>query len=378
MSKKRGNAEGSIYQRKDDRWTAAYFVYGKRKYLYASTREEAAKKLRDVQSKIDNGIFVQPSAVTVNQWLTMWLREYAARAVRPSTLAAHINIVNNHLAPALGKLKLQLLRAEHVQTFINSQAQKKYSPSTIKREIATLKVALNQAVKNQLISRSPTDAISLPKQEQKEIEFLTVEEVSALLPSLPLNTHGRALRFILGTGLRVAELCGLRWCDIDQSSVHVNQITYTLRQGEEMVRVSNPPKTKAGKRIIPLNDKLRAILDEQRQAQRLERVRAGSAWSGGKPCKGQQYVFATELGTPADRHNVARTLRACLKAAGLNSRGVHALRHTFATCWVQSGGDLRTLSEILGHTNVAFTMQRYVHSDTVIKRKGMEVMANLI
>lgn len=378
MAKKKGNSEGSIYQRKDGRWTAAYFVNDKRKYLYASTREEAAKKLRDIQSKIDSGIFVEPSAVTVNQWLTMWIREYAARAVRPSTLSAHINIVNNHLVPALGKIKLQQLRAEHVQAFINSQSQKKFSPSTIKREIATLKVALNQAVKNQLISRSPADAVSLPKQEQKEIESLTAEEVSALLPSLPFNTHGRALRFILGTGLRVAELCGLRWCDIDKSSVHVNQITYTLRQGDEMVRISNPPKTKTGKRVIPLNDKLCAILDEQRRAQRLERVRAGSAWGGGDPGKGQQYVFATELGTPADRHNIARTLRACLKKAGLKSRGVHALRHTFATSWVHSGGDLRTLSEILGHTKVAFTMQQYVHSDTATKRKGMEIMANLI
>jgi len=378
MAKKRGNAEGSIYQRKDGRWTAAYFAAGKRKYLYASTREEAAKKLRDIQSRIDSGMYVEPSAVTVNQWLTIWLREYAAQAVRPSTLAAHTNIVHNHLVPALGKIKLQQLRAEHIQAFINSQAQKKFSPSTIKREIATLKVALNQAEKNQIISRSPANAVSLPKQEQKEIEFLTVEEVSALLPALPFNTHGRALRFILGTGLRVAELCGLRWCDIDSKAIHVNQITYTIRQGDEVVRVSNPPKTTAGKRVIPLNNKLRAILDEQCQAQRLECIRAGSAWSGGDPGKGQQYVFATELGTPADRHNIARSLRASLKAAGLKSRGVHALRHTFATQWIQTGRDPRTLSEILGHTNVAFTMQRYVHSDTATKRKGMEIMANLI
>jgi integrase len=378
MAKKRGNAEGSIYQRKDGRWTAAYYVHNKRKYLYASTREETAKLLRENQSKIDSGIYVEPSAVTINQWLIIWLREYAAPAVRPSTLAAHTNIVNNHLVPALGKLKLQQLRAEHVQAFINSQAQNKYSPATIKREIATLKVALNQAVKNQLIARSPADAVSLLKQEQKEIEFLTAEEVSVLLLSLPFSTHGRALRFILGTGLRVAELCGLRWCDIDKSSVHVNQITYTLRQGDEVVRISNPPKTKAGKRVIPLNDKLRAILDEQRQTQRLERIRTGSAWGGDDPGKGQQYVFATELGTPSDRHNLARTLRACLKKAGLKSRGIHALRHTFATSWVQSGADLRTLSEILGHTNVAFTMQRYVHSDTATKRKGMELMSNLI
>ena len=378
MSKKRGNTEGSIYQRTDGRWTAAYCVQGKRKYLYAQTREEAARKLRDTQAKIDRGEFVEPSALTVGQWLSVWLREYAAPAVRPSTLASHVGVVNSHLIPALGKTKLQGLRAEQIQAFVNAQVREGYAPTTVKRQIATLKVALNQAVKNQLIFRSPADAITLPKQEQKTIEFLTAEEAGALLSVLPDNTHGRALRFTLGTGLRVAELCGLRWCDVEGSLIHVNQITYALRQAEQMVRFSTPPKTKAGKRLIPLNDKLRALLDAQRQAQRLERVRAGSAWLGGEPGKGEQYVFATETGSPADRHNIARALRSSLKTAGLKSRGVHALRHTFATMWVQSGGDLRTLSEILGHTNVAFTMQRYVHSDTAAKRRGMEAMASLI
>ena len=378
MAKRRGNNEGSIYQREDGRWTAAYYAQGKRKYVYAPTRDAVAKKLRDIQFKIDRGEFVEPSAVTVEQWLSVWLREYAAPAVRPSTFAAHTSVVNSHLIPALGKVKLQGLRAEHIQIFINEQVRQGYAPATVKRQLATLKVSLNQAVKNQLIFRSPADAVTLPKQEQKTIECLSVEEVTLLLPALPENTHGRALHFILGTGLRVAELCGLRWCDIDSDAIHVNQITYTLRWGEQVNRITNPPKTKAGMRLIPLNDKLRALLDEQRQAQRIERMRVGSAWQGNEPCKGEQYVFATETGMPADRHNVARTLRASLKQAGLKSRGIHALRHTFATMWVQSGGDLRTLSEILGHTNVAFTMQRYVHSDTTAKRKGMEIMANLI
>ena len=92
MAKKRGNAEGSIYLRKDGRWSAAYFVYGKRKYLYASTREEAAKKLREMQSRIDRGEFVEPSTVTVQHWLTIWLSEYAKHTVRPSTFSAYEGI----------------------------------------------------------------------------------------------------------------------------------------------------------------------------------------------------------------------------------------------------------------------------------------------
>jgi len=378
MAKKRGNNEGTVYQRKDGRWVGAYMIDTRRKYLYTETREEAAKKLRDTLSRLDRGEYVEPSAVMVAQWLNTWLKEYAAPSVRASTYGAHEGIVRQHLIPAFTKHRLQALRTEHIQAFVNCQVKAGYAPATVKRQLATLKVALKQAVENQLLFRDPSAAVKLPKQEQKEIEFLTVEEQRVLLSALPASTHGRALRFILGTGLRVAELCGLCWDDIDRDGFHVNQVTYAVKRNGQYERVTNPPKTKAGKRYIPVNNKLRAILDEQRQAQRMERMKAGSAWEGDEPGKGKQWVFASAIGTPADRNNLARCLRGCLKDSGLKTRGVHALRHTFATSWVQSGSDLRTLSELLGHTNVAFTMQRYVHSDNAVKKKGMEQMESLL
>ena len=139
--------------------------------------------------------------------------------------------------------------------------------------MATLKTALKQAVKNQLIMRNPAEYVNMPKMEQKEIKSLTVEEVVALKSVIPDDTEGRALLFILGTGLRVSEACGLRWCDVSAEGIHVNQITYTLNKK----RVYEAPKTRAGKRFIPLTDKLQALLDRQRQAQRRERVKAGMA-----------------------------------------------------------------------------------------------------
>ena len=219
MSKKRGNAEGSIYQRKDGRWSAAYFAQGTRKYLYAKTREEAAKKLRDIQSKIDHGEFVEPSALTVSTWLKTWLNEYAKHSVRASTYSAYEGIVNNHLIPALGRYKLQGLRTEHIQTWINQQSKEGYAPASVKRFCNVLRGALKQSAANKLIFHNPADAITLPKQEAKTIESLSVTEVTALLQVLPQTTHGRALRFILGTGLRVAELCGLRWCDVSNEGM---------------------------------------------------------------------------------------------------------------------------------------------------------------
>lgn len=180
-------------------------------------------------------------------------------------------------------------------------------------------------------------------------------------------------------------MCGLRWCDLGKDGFTVNQTLYIVNgkhlseeeyNGQHIVATS--PKTEAERRFIPFNDKLKEILNQQRGAQRLERLQMGECWRGGEPGKGEQYIFATALGTPYDRHNIARALRACSYKAGIESRGPHALRHTFATRWIQSGKDPVTLSKILGHSNVSFTMKTYVHADNTSKIDGMECMANLI
>lgn len=364
---KRANNEGSVYQRKDGRWCASYQVSGKRKYVYGQTQSDALAKLRDVQAAIANDTYSEPNRMTVGGWLTFWLEEIAPVGLRASTLNTNRIIIEKTLLPALGDVKLQDKRlADHIQRFINARSKQGIAPATVRRETAVLTRALNAALDRQYINRMPK--LVFPKQEQKEIEFLTREEIPRLLAALPDTTQGRALRFILGTGLRAEELCGLRWQDIDKQGMHITQ-TVQLIQGE---RIAQPPKSKSGRRTVPLNDSLRALLEQQRRAQRLERLAAGSAWQAG------DYVFATATGAPADRNNLGRVLRASLTRAGLKPRGVHALRHTFATLWVQSGQDIRTLSEIIGHSNVSFTMQRYVHSDSTTKQQGMDLMANIL
>ena len=135
-----------------------------------------------------------------------------------------------------------------------------------------------------------------------------------------------------------------------------------------------PPKTKAGKREIPLTDAMQKLLEYQKKLQKEIRLKAGSAWLGGAPGDGATYIFATEIGTPMDRTNLGRALRTYLKQCKLKNRGVHALRHTFATNCVRAGADLRILSEMLDHTKGSFTMQLYVHSDLETIRSAMRKM----
>lgn len=173
--------------------------------------------------------------------------------------------------------------------------------------------------------------------------------------------------------MRVSELCGLKWKDVRQDSIRVERINLTVKDWQEdgYTNVETPPKTASGKRTIPLSAPLKAILEEQRKAQLEQRLKAGSAWSD----KG--YIFANGLGHPADRHNIARTFRSLCDASGIPRRGVHTLRHTFATNWVQNNPDISSLSRILGHADAAFTYKTYCHADPSSMEKGMEKMADL-
>ncbi len=123
---------------------------------------------------------------------------------------------------------------------------------------------------------------------------------------------------------------------------------------------------------------VRAILEEQRHAQMEERLKVGIIWEGEEPGKPDCYVFANTIGKPADRNNIARTLRSICDRAGITRSGVHALRHSFATRWVQSNPDIASLSRILGHADAAFTYKVYCHADQQSMERGMEQMANFI
>jgi integrase len=393
MASKRGDNEGTIRLRKDGRWEGRFIIgyhpdgRPKRKGVFGSSRKEVQDKLRDAITQVMKDEYVEPDKMTVTEWLRTWFQVYGRLRWRESTAATHFENIELHLVPGVGMHPIQKLRPEHIQALINKKKKDGYAPGSIRKIMEPLQMALKQALINQLIQRNPAISLSFPAADQKEIEVLTIEEQKVFLDHLPDNIYGRSLRFILGTGLRASELCGLRWQDVEGNY-------FTIRQGVQRVTDLDsklegkkgklkkkvyvaPPKTKAGKREIPLTEGMQKLLEYQKKLQKEMRLKAGSAWLGGMPGDGGTYVFATEVGTPMDRTNLGRALRTYLKQCNLKNRGVHALRHTFATNCVRAGVDLRTLSEMLGHTKVSFTMQLYVHSDLETKRAAMQKLASL-
>jgi len=256
---------------------------------------------------------------------------------------------------------------------LNALVKEGKAPSTIRKAYTVLHASLKQAVINQMLLHNPGNHTILPKMEQPEIRFFTLSEQKRFIAALPDSTAGRALYFILGTGLRVAELSGLRWSDIHGSFFTVVQTIRRNRNYQEDAKTrtfleTTAPKTRAGRRTIPLSSKMQELLALQRRIQLETRLAKGQRWNA------NDLVFCSDIGTPYEGRNLGRVLHRTLEQAGLEQMGVHALRHTFATRAIESGMDVRTLSEILVHTKIALTLQLYAHSSMETKIKELSKM----
>lgn len=348
-----------------------------RKSIYGATQAEVSKKLLEVRQQQTTGQYVQPDKMTVGQWLDTWLETYVKPTRRPATVASYANNIKNHLKPRLGIVVLQKLRPENVQAMLNELHKQGLKPATVTKAKNVLKAAMKQAIINRLIANDPCEGATPPKMEQEEIKYLSLEEQRRFVATLPDTTYGRALGFILGTGLRIAELCGLRWRDVKGTTITVTQTIrrlQTLKDGDgpKTELVTTKPKTKAGLRTIPLPPKLQATLRHEKQEQAKMLLKLGvPKWEN-------DLVFCTETGKPLEVRNVNRALYKILDELGIERMGVHALRHTFATRAIENGMDVKTLSEILGHADVATTMRLYVHSSMDTKQKSMNAMNDLL
>lgn len=372
---KRANGEGCISRFKD-MWRGRFTdpVTKRQRSVYGKTQKECKEKLDIVLETIRGGKYVVPNVETTGSWLDTWFSSYYCVGTKQSTQASTHNDINV-LKGYIGSIPLQKLNTEHIQAMIRKMGEANLAASTIIRKIKVLKQALNMAVKRKKIRENPVYDCTLPQNTKPEIAFLTESEQEALLSVIPNTTHGRAIRFLLGTGMRVSELCGLKWADFQSDGIHVERVNMTIQdwRNDGYINVETLPKTTRGKRIIPLTQTLIILLNRQRVAQKQECLKTGRAYD-----EKNGYIFANILGNPADRSNIARAYRSLCKKAGIEPRGIHTLRHTFATNWVRHSPDVPTLSRILGHADAAFTYKVYCHADQTSMKNGMEMMETFI
>jgi integrase len=355
---RRGNGEGTISRRKDGRWEGRYYVPTedgpKRKVIYGKTRAEVSEKLTKALSDRANGIVYDNENITIGEYLDVWLKGSVYGSVRQSTYDRDTNLVNNHIKPVLGSLKLKKLNSAHVQNFYRNRLDTGLSASTVRKIHDILRRGLAQAVDWHLTQRNVADVVKPPRPVPKEIVALSTDETRRLLDAAAEDRLEALYVLAVHTGMRQGEMLALRWQDVDiENAVLSVRRTLTRRGGKVAF---GEPKTKKSRRSIRLTlqavDALRAHLE--RQLRDMEIL--------GDHYQDQGLIFTTDTGAPINPSNLRqRSFTPLLKRAGLPHMRFHDLRHTCATLLLSRGVHPKFVQELLGHATIAITLDTYSH-----------------
>ncbi|MEO7020565.1 MAG: tyrosine-type recombinase/integrase [Ktedonobacteraceae bacterium] len=359
-SGRRGNGEGTIYERQNGTYAATFTTAeGKRKTLYAKTQKEAREKLRKALYEVQQNTFIAAPQQTLVQFLTDWLENTQKQSIRPRTYERYEEILRLHILPVLGRHKLQSLSAQHVQAFYAKKLQDGLSGSTVIGFHSLLHKALDTAVKWNLIARNVCDAVTPPREQQFEVTALTLEQIQKLLEVVKGHRLEALFKLALATGMRRGEIMGLKWQDIDlvKETLQVRRILSRIPsklpgKGYEEAET----KTQKSRRTIVIASFAFKALEEHRVRQREERKKAGMYWQE------HDYVFCTSLGTHLNpTKDILDRLKVFLKKADLPDIRFHDLRHSAATLLLSLGVHPKVVQEILGHSLISMTMDIYSH-----------------
>jgi integrase len=326
----------------------------KRKVLYGKTRSEVAKKLTKAMADRDGGLVYDTNNQTVGEYLSRWLNDSVRSSVKPITFESYERLVRGHIIPALGRVKLKNLSPAHLQAFYWDRIDAGLSPATVRYLHSLLHRSLKQALRWNLVHTNVAKAVDPPKIPRKTMQALSPEQARIFLHAAR-EDHLEAM-YVLAVhcGLRQGELLGLRWEDVDleAGTLRVSRTLSRTKDGPSFTA----PKTANSRRTVRLTSGAIEALKRHSEQQAGDIVRMDTLY------RDQDLVFASEIGTPLNRHNVNyRSFKPLLERAGLPNIRFHDLRHTCATLLLAKGVHPKFVQELLGHATIAITLDTYSH-----------------
>lgn len=371
----------NIRKRKDGRWEARIInkhnSKGKAIYtsVYGKTYFEVKKKQTELLIQLSsNTLPVKDHEMIFREVLFLWLNSNRVKW-KDQTYAKYSYLIESHLLPILGNIKIKKIECSTINHFLSDKSKNGrldgnggLSSSYLQTMHFIINAALDFSIKEGLRGPLLGEIIKPNKKKtRKKIKILSLQEQNVLekyLLSASLEKHiGMLLSLYMG--LRIGEVCGLQWKDIDfaTKTIHIKQtverITNIERQENEYktALVLCDTKSVASNRVIPIPTNIFSLLEQIRN-------------TTGFVIRGKNYKYT-------DPRTYQNLFHRCLDACNLRSVNYHVLRHTFATRCIEAGVDTKTLSEILGHASVNVTLNTYVHSSIEHKRRQIELIASI-
>lgn len=351
----------NIYKRKDGRWEGrfkyGYNSEGKIKYhsVYGKTYAEVKVKLSALKSESKQ--YDVSCHLTVKELFDEWMAAISFK-VKKSTYANYSMKADVHILPFFGNIPYEKLTAKMLQDFIEQKLKSGLSAKYVSDIVIVLKSMIKYTSHIRRL-RNPFDGIVLPKNvAQKEPRLFTKIQQERLMHYLVQIQDTTELCILLSfyTGLRIGEICALRWSDVDfeNSILTVRRTVQRISTGDSTRLHVDVPKSRSSQRSIPIPDFLMKLLQKFR-------------------CSGECYILSGSIKV-TDPRTMQYRFQSLLKKTGLPSINFHALRHMFATNCIRLGFDVKTLSELLGHSSVETTLNRYVHSSMERKIECMSLL----
>ncbi len=331
-------------------------------YISGRTKREVQQRLAEFRTNSSKGILPPREKLTLREYADRWL-DVAKHSVRPTTHAFYEYLLETHVLPSLGTSKLAAIQPSQVQNLYSNLLAKGLSAQTVHHVHTVLHTCIEQAVRWDLVPRNVVKLVDPPKVERKPAQYLSDEEQDALLDAAAGTRWEPLIVLGLATGMRIGELLGLKWSDLDLDQGTVRIERSLGRDGQ-----FHDTKTAAGRRELSLDSHTVTVLKAQRTNQIAERL-TESEWED------QNLVFCTHQGRPLMQRNVLRAYHQLLEKAGLSKRPIHALRHTNASNWLRRGIHPKKVQSRLGHSNIAVTMDRYSHLSPGFDREDVELVA---
>ena len=335
----------NIYKRKDGRWEGRYQIkYDNVKYhsIYGKSYHEVKEKLLKLKS----------TSVRQNKNCSLsfeaacceWLSAAKVR-LKISTLCNYQMKLDKHILPYFTKQQFASITASDIQKFIEVKLNSGLSAKYVADIVAVMKIMSKYICRVHNLTDVISDAV-MPKREKKELSLFTDNQQKILCEYLKNNICNSSLCIMISLfmGLRIGEVCGLKWCDIDfeKSILTVRRTVQRINTGHGTKLHIGSPKTASSRRSIPVPDCIMSFL---------------------KMLKNKDELFILSGSrNPSEPRNLQRKFKTVLKKINLPYINYHSLRHMFATNCISLGFDVKTLSAILGHSSVETTLNRYVHS----------------
>ena len=342
------------------------------------TQKEVREKMQAAAVDLNNGTYLEPTRLTVGQWMNTWQTTYLNN-VKPRTRIAYESDIRIHIIPSLGAVKLEALNTHTIQKFYNDLVKERdgkegLSAKTVKNIHGVLHHALKQAVANGLIRSNPADACSLPRIEKKELKPFDEKEIGEFLKAIHGHRFEDIFKVALFTGLREGEVLGLTWdcVDFKHGTLKINkQLQLHQEKGMDAYTLASPKNGKS--RIVAAAPTVMECLRQHKISQSICKLAVGSEWKNQ-----DDLVFTDEFGGHLTKATVYRSFKSVAKTIGRPDARFHDLRHSYAVAAIRSGDDIKTVQSNLGHATAAFTLDVYGHVTDQMKQDSAARMEKFI